>query len=152
MHILSLTYVFSECQLADLVGDGYCHDWTNNRHCNFDGGDCCGPCVNREKCSECVCKGGGVSTNAWIGDGFCHDLTNNKECETVKRSTDNTTFYNNGNNNTIQNTDNLFKCKICHKPEQVSRLLYHASHDHNIHDISEATKECINSNKIVTDV
>ena len=75
------TYVFSECQLADLVGDGYCHDWTNNRHCNFDGGDCCGSCVNREHCTECVCKGGGVAKNPWVGDGFCQDLTNNEECD-----------------------------------------------------------------------
>ena len=37
--------------------------------------------MNREKCSECVCKGGGVSTNAWVGDGFCQDLTNNEECD-----------------------------------------------------------------------
>ena len=81
LQLLTLSYVFSECQLADLVGDGYCHDWTNNRHCNFDGGDCCGPCVNREQCYECICKGGGVSTNAWVGDGFCQDLTNNEECD-----------------------------------------------------------------------
>ena len=37
--------------------------------------------MNREFCDECVCKGGGVSTNAWVGDGFCQDLTNNEECD-----------------------------------------------------------------------
>ena len=72
-------------------------------------------------------------------------LTINKECETFKRSTaENNNFY---NNNAIQKNDNWFKCKICHKAEQVSRLLFHASHEHNIQDISEATKECINNNK-----
>ena len=43
--------------------------------------------------------------------------------------------------------DNLFKCKICHKPEQVSRLSYHARNEHNIQDISEATRVCLNNNK-----
>ena len=38
-----------------LLGDGYCNDETNNQDCNFDGGDCCGPCINTEVCSECEC-------------------------------------------------------------------------------------------------
>ena len=29
------------------IGDGFCHDYNNNYHCSFDGGDCCGPCVNK---------------------------------------------------------------------------------------------------------
>ena len=44
-----------------LVGDGYCHDETNNEVCNFDGGDCCGPCINTEFCSECFCHLGNLS-------------------------------------------------------------------------------------------
>jgi hypothetical protein len=46
-------------------------------------------------------------------------------------------------NNNIQN--NWFKCKICQKTEQTSRLLYHASHAHNIQDISVASRECVTS-------
>ena len=43
-----------------LVGDGYCNDETNNPNCNFDGGDCCGPCLNKEFCSECLCHLGNL--------------------------------------------------------------------------------------------
>ena len=43
-----------------LVGDGYCNDETNNPNCNFDGGDCCGPCQNKEFCSECLCHLGNL--------------------------------------------------------------------------------------------
>ena len=39
----------------DLVGNGVCNDEANNEGCNFDGGDCCGACVNTEYCTECVC-------------------------------------------------------------------------------------------------
>ena len=73
--------------------------------------------------------------------------TNNKECETVKRSEDNNSFYDNSNSNAIQEIDNLFKCKICHKHEQISRLSYHARNEHNIQDISEATRVCLSNNK-----
>ena len=44
-----------------LVGDGYCNDETNQPNCNFDGGDCCGPCINKEFCSECQCHLGNLS-------------------------------------------------------------------------------------------
>ena len=44
-----------------LVGDGYCNDETNNPDCSFDGGDCCGPCINIEFCSECQCHLGNLS-------------------------------------------------------------------------------------------
>ena len=37
------------------LGDGYCDDETNNEGCLFDGGDCCGPFVNTEYCSQCEC-------------------------------------------------------------------------------------------------
>ena len=50
---------------------------------------------------------------------------------------------NNYMNNNMQN--NWFKCKICQKTEQTSRLLYHASHAHNIQDISVASRECVTS-------
>ena len=85
-HILKSIIIYFlkslECQLPTYVGDGYCHDFTNNRECGFDGGDCCGSCVNKEYCSDCECRNGvdlGIR-NALVGDGFCHDLTNNAEC------------------------------------------------------------------------
>ena len=37
------------------IGDGFCHDGNNIAACNYDGGDCCGNCVNTEHCSECIC-------------------------------------------------------------------------------------------------
>ena len=38
-----------------LRANGYCDDWTNSKECNYDGGDCCGLCVNTEYCIECEC-------------------------------------------------------------------------------------------------
>ena len=43
----------------ELIGDGLCNDEANNEECNYDGGDCCGACVNTEHCTECVCHEGG---------------------------------------------------------------------------------------------
>ena len=71
-----------DCQFPTLIGDGFCQDYNNNRHCSFDGGDCCGPCVNRELCTECKCKTGHTDkiTNARVGNGFCNDETNTDGC------------------------------------------------------------------------
>ena len=56
------TCLQSEVTVANvLVGDGYCNDETNNPNCSFDGGDCCGPCINNEFCSECQCHLGNLS-------------------------------------------------------------------------------------------
>ena len=80
------TYLFHpsniDCQFRTLIGDGFCQDYNNNRHCSFDGGDCCGPCVNREFCTECKCKTGDTNkiTNARVGNGFCNDETNFESC------------------------------------------------------------------------
>ena len=65
-----------------LISDGVCNDFNNNRHCSFDGGDCCGPCVNKESCSECECKTGKTNkiSNALVGNGFCNDDMNNLNC------------------------------------------------------------------------
>ena len=41
------------------LGDGYCDDINNNLECSYDGGDCCGPNVNTQYCSECLCLEGG---------------------------------------------------------------------------------------------
>jgi hypothetical protein len=71
-----------DCQFRTLIGDGFCQDYNNNRHCSFDGGDCCGPCVNKELCTECKCKTGDTDkiTNARVGNGFCNDETNFEGC------------------------------------------------------------------------
>ena len=65
------------------IGDGFCNDETNNVECNFDGGDCCGSCINTDRCTDCTCIrnviGNGVP-NALVGDGFCNDETNNVHC------------------------------------------------------------------------
>ena len=66
-----------------LVGDGYCHDLTNNHDCNFDGGDCCGPCINTKYCQDCQCIGehfGKAQNNAFFGNGFCQDDINREQC------------------------------------------------------------------------
>ena len=49
---------FLDCAHGDLVRNGYCNDQTNNAECNFDAGDCCGPCANMEQCSDCQCLSG----------------------------------------------------------------------------------------------
>ena len=76
------TSLIIDCQFPLLIGDGFCHDYNNNRHCSFDGGDCCGPCVNREVCTECKCKTGYTDkiSNARVGNGFCNDETNVEGC------------------------------------------------------------------------
>ena len=66
-----------------LVGDGFCNDETNNAACNYDGGDCCGSCINTKYCKNCTCFGkiiGNGASNPFIGDGFCNDETNNAFC------------------------------------------------------------------------
>ena len=42
------------------IGNYYCQDFLNNPNCNFDGGDCCGACINTDQCSDCVCHEGGA--------------------------------------------------------------------------------------------
>ena len=46
---------YKGCENKAWVGDGFCDDLTNNEACNFDGGDCCGPDVNRQYCMLCQC-------------------------------------------------------------------------------------------------
>ena len=43
------------CSHPDWVADGFCDDFTNNKECNFDGGDCCIPEPNRQFCKKCLC-------------------------------------------------------------------------------------------------
>ena len=65
-----------------LVGDGYCDDERNNEKCNFDGGDCCGPCTFTDRCKVCECHENGNATqiNALVGNGICNDETNIGDC------------------------------------------------------------------------
>ena len=59
--------------------NGYCNDESNIAECNYDGGDCCGPCVITNHCSECACLGGLAGAGA-IGNDFCDDEINNADC------------------------------------------------------------------------
>ena len=66
-----------------MIGDGYCNDEVNIFDCDYDGGDCCGSCVNTDLCTDCSCHGeiiGNGVSNALVGDGYCNDETNNQQC------------------------------------------------------------------------
>ena len=38
------------------IGNGVCQDELNNEECFYDGGDCCGPNVETQDCTECICN------------------------------------------------------------------------------------------------
>ena len=66
-----------------MIGDGYCNDQTNNNECNFDGGDCCGSCVNMEFCTKCLClseKNSSAGGQLLNGNGYCDDGLNKADC------------------------------------------------------------------------
>ena len=52
---VSLFLVPSACAEPDYSGDGICDDQNNNADCDFDGGDCCGPHVDKTFCIKCEC-------------------------------------------------------------------------------------------------
>ena len=54
--------ISKDCSNGALLGNGVCNDETNNAECNFDGGDCCGECINTTNCSQCVCHAEGAPT------------------------------------------------------------------------------------------
>ena len=64
------------------IGDGNCDDFMNNEGCSYDGGDCCGPNVNTQYCTECICYTDMdcVVSLALIGNGFCNDEANTAGC------------------------------------------------------------------------
>lgn len=84
------TYCFDE-----FYGDGYCDEFQNYAHCDFDGGDCCTcTCTDGSiyKCGyggyDCKDEEAGCTTSsasqcieAYIGDGFCDAAQNIAECE-----------------------------------------------------------------------
>ena len=74
---------FSDCNNGELIGDGFCHDETNNADCNYDGGDCCVN-ITTDHCSDCTCYHqenciAGFTPSS-IGDGTCDDGANNDDC------------------------------------------------------------------------
>ena len=66
--------------------NGYCDDDNNNKQCKYDGGDCCGFCINTEHCTNCECLEDVGEYNvvgpmaSFIGDGVCDDALNKVEC------------------------------------------------------------------------
>merc|ERR1712156_951791 len=70
------------------IGNGFCDDINNNKECTYDGGDCCGICINTDFCTNCTClqnedgydKFGPKALKDWIGNGFCDDFLNMAEC------------------------------------------------------------------------
>ena len=84
---ISCNFVSVEaCLHPAWVDNGYCDDANNYAICNYDGGDCCGSCVNIEYCTECLCHSNETismldSNGArYIGNGFCDDGLNKAEC------------------------------------------------------------------------
>ena len=64
------------------IGNGYCNDDTNNESCSYDGGDCCGPNVDTQYCTDCICYAD-LDCRAsldLIGNGFCNDEANTAGC------------------------------------------------------------------------
>ena len=72
---------FQGCEISGEVANGYCQDHVNNAECNYDGGDCCGPNVNKNYCADCICYSQHCDgPQEFISDGYCNDETNNADC------------------------------------------------------------------------
>ena len=72
-----------DCNQPTLIGDGYCNDEVNILDCGYDGGDCCGSCINTDLCTNCSCLGSTIGNgvpNPLVGNGYCNDNTNNVHC------------------------------------------------------------------------
>ena len=48
-------FISAGCPLPPYQGDGFCDDENNVPECSYDGGDCCGPLVQTQYCSFCIC-------------------------------------------------------------------------------------------------
>ena len=71
------------CKYQTLVANGFCNDEANTPECDYDGGDCCGNCINIELCLTCTCLNGGAGNGisySMIGDGYCDDGLNHATC------------------------------------------------------------------------
>ena len=57
LQLKCVWFCFPACSSSNLqnIGNGWCDDYLNNAGCAFDGGDCCGPDVKTQYCSECEC-------------------------------------------------------------------------------------------------
>ena len=91
-HYFFNDYIFLECGSDGRgnpqdIGNGYCDDYNNTPECDYDGGDCCGTCVNKEYCAEgacCDCQDGGSGNDiakSWIGNGNCDAGNKKAECQ-----------------------------------------------------------------------
>ena len=106
-------YLGCESDNPSWVGDGYCDDETNNDGCLFDGGDCCGPDVNTQYCTLCICNED-LNCDApmeLIGNGICNDEANSQGCN-----------YDGGDCcAACVNTQNCTEC-ICHEGGEPTTL------------------------------
>ena len=87
MKTINYNDILIDCRHTSMVGDGYCNDEANIPECEYDGGDCCGPCIVTDYCFECECLntfnydfGLSSTINPLIRNGFCNDETNNENC------------------------------------------------------------------------
>ena len=72
-----------ESHYIRLIANGYCDDVTNTMECEYDGGDCCGICINTEYCFKCECledEYEPIWYSVLLGNGYCNDGLNKKEC------------------------------------------------------------------------
>ena len=72
-----------DCSNGTLLANGVCNDETNYAECNFDGGDCCGSCINTDYCTNCSCIAnytGNEVSNPLLGNGYCNDVYDTAEC------------------------------------------------------------------------
>ena len=78
----SLPHVEQKNIILNFCSNPFCEP-LKNQECNFDGGDCCGSCINTQFCTECYCFENIFSNavpNALVGDNFCNDETNIAAC------------------------------------------------------------------------
>ena len=68
----------THCENPTWIGDGYCDDINNNPECSYDGGDCCGPAVNTQWCSECQCIDENLTTTTETATTIISSLLKNK--------------------------------------------------------------------------
>ena len=98
--------------------DDHCDDANNNCGCDWDGGDCCGPDVNTDYCTECEC------------------LDPSAEYTTTTNSPSNISSY--SPNNISCNDEGTLKvasCNLC--PYE----LYIFAHDYNDNDYDQENFE-----------
>ena len=79
----NLEFVVTDCPQPTLIANGYCNDETNTQECSFDGGDCCGSCINIDLCTNCSCIDNVIDNavpNAHVGNGYCNNEINTPEC------------------------------------------------------------------------